>query len=128
MKTYICTEVITYNAKNQKSVLVNDYAQRFKHTLIKGKKPAIALVKSIKDYCKVLDKKFPRTRPLIVQSYALQGDVNHITVYCGDPTSMSGQPKAAVILLAPLAGEIDMDKQESGTIAFEPEEGGDGHE
>lgn len=127
MKTYICTEVITYKASNQKSHLVNDYALRFKHTLIRGKKPAIALVKAIKDYCKILDKKFPRTRPLIVQSYALQGDVNHITVYSGDPTSMSGQPKAAVILLAPLAGELDMDKQESGTIAFE-QEGGDGHE
>lgn len=125
MKTYICTEVITYNAKNQKSILVNDYVMRFKHKLIKGKKPAIALVKAIKDYCKILDEKFPRTRPLIVQSYALQGDVNHITIYCGDPTSMSGQPKAAVILLAPLAGEIDMDKSESGTLAFEPEEGGE---
>jgi len=125
MKTYICTEVITYNAKNQKSILVNDYVRRFKHKLIKGKKPAIALVKAIKDYCKILDKKFPRTRPLIVQSYALQGDVNHITVYCGDPTSMSGQPKAAVILLAPLAGEIDMDNTESETIDFGQGEGGE---
>lgn len=125
MKTYICTEVITYNVKNQKSILVNDYVMRFKHKLFKGKKPAIALVKAIKDYCKILDKKFQRTRPLIVQSYALQGDVNHITIYCGDPTSMSGQPKAAVILLAPLAGEIDIDKLESGTLAFEPEEGGE---
>lgn len=125
MKTYICTEVITYNAKNQKSILVNDYVMRFKHKLIKGKKPATALVKTIKDYCKILDKKFPRPRPLIVQSYALQGDVNHITVYCGDPTSMSGQPKAAVILLAPLAGEINMDNTESGTIDFGQEEGGE---
>ena len=125
MKTYICTEVITYNAKNQKSILVNDYVMRFKHKLIKGKKPAIALVKAIKDYCKILDKKFPRTRPLIVQSYALQGDVNHITVYCGDPTSMSGQPKAAVILLVPLAGETNMDNLESDTIDFGQEEGGE---
>lgn len=125
MKTYICTEVVTYKASNQKSVRIIDYVQMFKHSIIKGKKPALALVKVIKDYCKLMDKKFPRTRPLIVQSCTLQGDVNHITIYSGDPTSMSGQPKAAYILLVPLAGEIDMDKQEPGTIAFEPEEGGE---
>ena len=37
---------------------------------------------------------------------------------------MNSQPKAAVIYLAELAGEIDTDKCESGTINFDSEEGG----
>lgn len=125
MKQYIVTEVVTYSPANQKGHLATDFAGRLKHRIIKGTKPVTDLIKGITDHCRMLDRKFPRTRPLIVQHYSLQGDTHQVTIYSGNPDTMSGQPKAAVIYLAKLAGEIDMDKLESGTIAFEPEEGGE---
>lgn len=118
MKEYIVTKVVTYAPNNQKSQLVNNYAARLKHRIIKGTKPVTSLVKAIKDHCGVLDRKFPRTRPLLVQPYSLKGDTHQITVYSGNPDTMSGQPKAAVIYLAKLAGVIDMDSLEAGTIDF----------
>ena len=125
MKQYIVTEVVTYSPANQKSHLATDFAQRLKHKIIKGTKPVTALIKAITDHCRMLDRKYPRTRPLIVQPYSLQSDTHQVTIYSGNPDTMSGQPKAAVIYLSRLEGVIDMDSLESGTIAFEPEEGGE---
>jgi hypothetical protein len=126
MKTYICTEVVTYKATNRKAEEVALFASGLKHRLIKGSKPVQDLIKAIKDHCRMLDRKFAKSksRVLDVQSYSgVPGHVQ-ITIYSGDPTNMNSQPKAAVIYLAELAGEINMDKCESGTINFDPEEGG----
>ena len=127
MKTYICTEVVTYKASNKKGDEAANFALQLKHRLIKGTSPVVDLYRAIRDHCKLLDRKYPRTRPLKPEFYreSKNNVKSQITIYSGDPTSMTGQPKAAVIYLAELAGEIDMDKCESGTIAFEPEEGGE---
>ncbi len=127
MKTYICTEVVTYKATNRKAEEVALFASGLKHRLIKGSKPVQDLIKAIKDHCRMLDRKFAKSksRVLDVQSYSgVPGHVQ-ITIYSGDPTNMNSQPKAAVIYLAELAGEINMDKCESGTINFESEKGGE---
>ena len=127
MKTYICTEVVTYKASNRKAEEVTLFASSLRYRLIKGTKPVQDLIKAIKDHCRLLDKKFAKSkaRSLEVNLYSGVPGHHQITIYSGDPTSMTGQPKAAVIYLAELAGEIDMDKSQSGTIAFEPEEGGE---
>lgn len=125
MKQYIVTELVNYAAANQKCHMVHDYLSRFNHTLVKGDKPITGLVKAIKERCRMLDRKFPRTRPLLVELYSLAGEHHQITVYSGDPNTMSGQPKAAVIYLALLEGEIDMDKLEAGTIDFGTEQTAD---
>lgn len=125
MKTYICTEVVTYKATNRKAEEVALFASGLKHRLIKGSKPTQALVKAIKDHCRMLDRKFAKTKSRLLEVSTFSGSKGNfqITIYSGDPTNMNSQPKAAVIYLAELAGEIDMDKQESGTIAFEQEGG-----
>lgn len=117
MKQYIVTEVVTYSPANQKSHLATDYAKRLEHKIIKGTKPVAALLKAIGNYCRLLDRKYPRTRPLLVQNYSLQGDNYQVTIYSGNPDNAS-QPKAAVIYLSKLQGEIDMDSTEAGTIDF----------
>lgn len=125
MKTYFCTEVVTYKAANRKAEEVALFVSGFKHRLIKGKKPIQDIIKAIKDHCRLLDNKFAKSksRPLEVCPYSGVPGHCQITIYSGDPTKQTSQPKAAVIYLAELAGEIDMDKCESGTINFEPEEG-----
>ena len=126
MKTYFCTEVVTYKATNRKAEEVALFVLGFKHRLIKGTKPIQDLIKAVKDHCRLLDNKFAKSksRPLEVSPYSGVPGHCQITIYSGDPTKQTSQPKAAVIHLAVLAGEIDMDKCESGTIAFE-QEGGD---
>lgn len=123
MKTYFCTEVVTYKASNRKGEEAALFASRLKHRLIKGKKPIQDLIKAIKDHCRLLDRKFAKSKARVLEVSTFSGSKgNHqITIYSGDPTNMNSQPKAAVIYLAELAGEIDMDKSESGTINFEPE-------
>lgn len=127
MKTYICTEVVTYKASNKKGDEAAIFALRLKHRLIKGKRPVFDLLRAVEDHCRFLDHKYPRARKLEVQFYkaTVNNESSQITIYCGDPTNQTAQPKAAVIYLAELAGEVDMDKTESGTLAFEPEEGGE---
>ena len=127
MKIYFCTEVVTYKASNRKGEEAALFASRLNHRLIKGKKPTQDLIKAIKDHCRLLDRKYAksRARALFVEPYSGVPGHCQITIYCGDPTNQTSQPKAAVVYLAELAGEIDMDKCESGTIAFEPEEGGE---
>lgn len=126
MKIYFCTEVVTYKATNRKGEEAALFASQFKHRLIKGKKPTQDLIKAIKDHCRLLDSKYAksRARALVVEPYSGVPGRCQITIYSGDPTNMNSQPKAAVIYLAELAGEIDMDKCESGTINFDSEEGG----
>ena len=127
MKTYICTEVVTYKASNKKGDEAAVFALQLKHRLIKGTSPVTDLYRAIRDHCKLLDRKYPRARALETEFFKeSKNNVKcQITIYCGDKTNMNSQPKAAVIYLAELAGEIDMDKSQSGTIAFEPEEGGE---
>ena len=127
MKTYICTDVVTYRASNKKGDEAATFALKLKHRLIKGKRPVFDLLRAIEDHCRFLDHKYPRTRQLevVFHQEAVNNENHQITIYSGDPTSMTGQPKAAVIYISELAGEIDMDKAESGTIDFEPEEGGE---
>ncbi len=127
MKTYICTEVVTYKASNKKGDEAATFALQLKHRLIKGTSPVTDLYRAIKDHCRLLDRKYPRTRALQTEFYreSKNNVKSQITIYSGDPTNMSGQPKAAVIYLAELAGEIDMDKSQRASIAFEPEEGGE---
>ena len=127
MKTYICTEVVTYKASNKKGDEAATFALQLKHRLIKGTSPVTDLYRAIKDHCRLLDRKYPRTRALQTEFYreSKNNVKSQITIYSGDPTNMSGQPKAAVIYLAELAGEIDMDKSQPASIAFEPEEGGE---
>ena len=124
MKIYFCTEVVTYKASNRKGEEAALFVSGFKHRLIKGKKPTQDL---IKDHCRLLDRKYAksRARDLVVESYSGVPGHCQITIYCGDPTNQTAQPKAAVVYLAELAGEIDMDKSESGTINFGQEEGGE---
>jgi hypothetical protein len=123
MKTYFCTDVVTYKATNRKAEEVALFVSGFKHRLIKGTKPTQDLTKAIKDHCRLLDRKFAKSksRPLEVSPYSGVPGHYQITIYSGDPTKQTSQPKAAVIYLAALAGEIDMDKLDSGTIVFEPE-------
>ena len=125
MKTYFCTEVVTYKATNRKAEEVALFVSGFKHRLIKGAKPVQDLIKAVKDHCRLLDRKFAKSksRPLEVSPYSGVPGHYQITIYSGDPTKQTSQPKAAVIYLAELVGEIDMDKCESGTIIFDPEEG-----
>ena len=127
MKTYICTEVVTYKASNRKGDEAAIFALQLKHRLIKGTSPVADLYRAIRDHCKLLDRKYPRSRTLETEFYreSKDNDKCQITIYCGDRTNMNSQPKAAVIYLAKLAGEINMDKSQSGTIVFEPEEGGE---
>lgn len=127
MKTYICTEVVTYKASNKKGEEAAVFALQLKHRLIKGKSPMVDLYRAVRDHCRLLDHKYPKSRALKTEFYkeTRNNAKSQITIYSGDPTNMTAQPKAAVIYLAELAGEIDMDKSESGTIAFEPEEGGE---
>ena len=127
MKTYICTEVVTYKASNKKGDEAATFALQLKHRLIKGTSPVTDLYRAIRDHCKLLDRKYPRSRALKPEFFRESKDnvKCQITIYSGDPTNMNTQPKAAVIYLAELAGEIDMDKSQSGTIVFEPEEGGE---
>lgn len=121
MKTYICTSVVTYKASNKKGEEAAAYALNFKHKLIKGTRPAFDLLKEIKGYCRLLDKKYPRTRRIEVNFYksTIDDETIQITIYTGNPSVMTSQPKAAVIYLAELAGEINMDNLESGTIQFD---------
>lgn len=123
MKTFFCTEVVTYKPTNRKAEEVALFVSGFKHRLIKGAKPVQDLIKAIKDHCRLLDHKFAKSksRPLEVSPYSGVPGHYQITIYSGDPTKQTSQPKAAVIYLAELVGEIDMDKCESGTINFEPE-------
>lgn len=127
MRTYICTDVVTYKASNKKGEEAAIFALKIKHRLIKGKRPVFDLLRAIEDHCRFLDHKYSRTKKLIVDFHkpTTNNEQCVITIYSGDPTSMTGQPKAAVIYIAELAGEIDMDKSGSGTIAFDPEEGGE---
>ena len=127
MKTYICTEVVTYKASNKKAYAAANYALIFKHRLIKGKSPVTDMCKAIKEYCKVLDGLHPKTRALKAELHRSGDEWKscQITIYSGDPTSMNTQPKAAVIYIAELAGKIDMDKANSGTIPFDQKEGGE---
>lgn len=127
MKTYICTEVVTYKASNRKAEEVTLFASSLRYRLIKGTKPVQDLVKAIKDHCRLLDKKFAKSkaRSLKVTLYSGVPGHHQITIYSGDSTSMTGQPKAAVIFLVELAGTIDMDKAESLTIPFGNAEGGE---
>jgi len=127
MKTYICTEVVTYKATNKKGDEAAVFALQLKHRLIKGKRPLFDLLRAIEDHCRFLDHKYPKARKLEVEFHkpTTNNEQSVIYIYSGDKTKMTAQPKAAVIYLAELAGEIDMDKSQSGTIAFEPEEGGE---
>ena len=127
MKIYFCTEVVTYKAANRKAEEVALFASGFKHRLIKGTNPVQDLIKGIKDYCHLLDNKFAKSKSRFLEVSPYSGVPGHyqITIYSGDPTKQTSQPKAAVIYLAALAGEIDMDKCHSGTINFEQEEGGE---
>lgn len=123
MKIYFCTDVVTYKPTNRKAEELALFVSGFKHRLIKGTKPTQDFIKAIKDHCRLLDNKFAKSksRPLEVNPYSGVPGHYQITIYSGDPTKQTSQPKAAVIYLAELAGEIDMDKCESGTIDFEPE-------
>ena len=125
MKTYICTEVVTYKASNKKGDEAATFALQLMHRLIHGTSPVTDLYRAIRDHCRLLDRKYPRTRALKTEFYreTPKNVKCQITIYSGDPTNMTSQPKAAVIYLAELAGEIDMHKSQPGTIAFEPEEG-----
>lgn len=125
MKTFFCTEVVTYKATNRKSEEVALFVSGLKHHIIKGSKPVQDLIKAIKDHCRMLDNKFAKSksRPLEVSPYSGVPGHHQITIYSGDPTKQTSQPKAAVIYLAELAGEIDMDKSESGTIPFDADKG-----
>lgn len=127
MKTYICTEVVTYKATNKKGDEAAVFALQLKHRLIKGKRPLFDLLRAIEDHCRSLDRKYPKARKLEVEFHkpTTNNEQSVIYIYSGDKTKMTAQPKAAVIYLAELAGEVDMDKSQSGTIAFEPEEGGE---
>lgn len=126
MKIYFCTEVVTYKAANRKAEEAALFVSGFNHHLIKGTKPIQDLIKAVKGHCRLLDNKFAKSksRPLEVSPYSGVPGHCQITIYSGDPTKQTSQPKAAVIYLAELAGEIDMDKCESGTINFDSEEGG----
>lgn len=126
MKTYFCTEVVTYKATNRKAEEVALYVSGLKHRLIKGSKPVQVLTNTIKDHCRLLDRKWSKSKSRDLQVDVYSGVPGHIqiTIYSGDPSKMTGQPKAAVVYLAELAGEIDMDKCESGTIDFEQQKGG----
>ena len=127
MKIYFCTEVVTYKASNRKAEEAALYVKGLQRRLIKGTKPVQVLTKSIKDHCRLLDRKWAKSKSRDLEVDVYSGVPGHIqiTIYSGDRSKMTGQPKAAVVYLAELAGEIDMDKCESGTIDFEPEEGGE---
>ena len=83
MKTYFCTEVVTYKATNRKAEEVALFVSGFKHRLIKGTKPIQDLIKAVKDHCRLLDNKFAKSksRPLEVSPYSGVPGHCQITIY-----------------------------------------------
>lgn len=120
MKQHIVTEVVTYKASNRKGEEIANFALQLKYRIIKGERPVFDILRAIEDHCRFLDHKYPNTRKLEVELHraSISNEQNVIYVYSGDKTKMTAQPKAAVIYMAELAGVIDTDSLEAGTIDF----------
>lgn len=80
MKRWFIHSIHHYKAKNEKIKEVHRFIDKLNRTLIDGQNPLINLTKYIADKCEELDKKYPRTRPLIVKRYNAL-----ITIYSGSP-------------------------------------------
>ena len=126
MSTYVITQVVTYKAANRKAEDAANFALQLKHRIITGKRPVFDLLRAIEDHCRFLDHKHRHIRKLkvVLERASVNNEMSMITIY-NNYTVGAPQPKAAVIYVAVVAGTINMDELESGTIDFGQEEGGE---
>ncbi len=119
MSAYIITQVITYKPANKKAEDAASFATQLKHRIITGKHPVTDLLRAIEDHCRFLDHKHRNTRKLKVEleRASVNNEMSLITIY-NNYTVGAPQPKAAVIYVAQVAGVINMDETEAGTIDF----------
>ncbi len=69
-----------YKPKNEKIKDVHRLVDDLERALVTGSTPILSLTKYLSKKCAELDKKYPRTRPLIVKRFNAS-----ITIYSGSP-------------------------------------------